>query len=53
MISEAIPCCWQAIGLDEGVMAQSDIYTVYIYRVVNKKVLHKSEEEMHKKLKMT
>ena len=23
MISEAIPCCWQAIGLDEGVMAQS------------------------------
>ena len=24
MVSEAIPCCWQAIGLDEGVMAQSD-----------------------------
>ena len=21
MISEAIPCCWQAIGLDKGVMA--------------------------------
>ena len=25
MISEAIPCCWQAIGLDEGVMAQSGL----------------------------
>ena len=23
------------------------------YRVVNKKVLHKSQEEMHKKMKMT
>ena len=23
MMSEAIPCCWQVIGLDEGVMAQS------------------------------
>ena len=26
MISEAIPCCWQAIGLDDGVMAHPGKY---------------------------
>ena len=24
MISDALPCCWQAIGLDEGIMAHPD-----------------------------
>ena len=29
-MSEAIPYCWQAIGLDEDIMAQSDALTLTV-----------------------
>ena len=42
-------------GLNLFHTIQDDIYTYLSvwYGVVNKKVLHKSEEKMHKKVKMT